>query len=150
MEHPDDAERLIYRLIYILKRLTDKWATLNLSSMTSADFNVTFMPYFMSIGNNGISNHALVNKIKVTKQAVSKTVKELESLGLVYTGKNENDARSIMIFLTPEGKILYTAVRKMADELTVEYAKLIGVKKYDQFIDTLIRLVSFHEHLDQS
>ena len=149
MEHPDDADRLIFKLIYILKRLTDKWATLNLSTMTSVAFNVTFMPYFMSIGNDGISNHALVNKIKVTKQAVSKTVKELESLGLVYTGKSENDARSIMIFLTPEGKVLYTAVRKMADELSEEYARFIGIKKYDQFIDTLIRLVSFHEELDQ-
>ena len=149
MELPDDTDRLIFRLIYILKRLTDKWSALHMPNMTSVDFNVTFLPYFMSIGNAGISNHELVSRIKVTKQGVSKTVKELESLGLVYTGKNENDARSIMIFLTEEGKVLYKSIRVMADELTEEYSKLVGAKKYDQFIDTLVKITNFHEGLDQ-
>lgn len=149
MELPDDTDRLIFRLIYILKRLTDKWSALYMPNITSVDFNVTFLPYFMSIGNAGISNHELVSRIKVTKQGVSKTVKELESLGLVYTGKNENDARSIMIFLTEEGKVLYKSIRVMADELTEEYSKLVGAKKYDQFIDTLVKITNFHEGLDQ-
>lgn len=149
MEHSDGSERLIFKLLFMLKRLTDKKATVYLSSLISRDFNVTYMPYFMSIGNNGISNHDLVSKIKVTKQAVSKTVKELERLGLVYTGKSETDARSIMIYLTEEGKTLNEAVKKMADEATEEYIKLIGQKKYEQFIDTMIILKDFHENLDQ-
>ncbi|WP_158799282.1 MarR family winged helix-turn-helix transcriptional regulator [Pedobacter sp. L105] len=150
MEPIDDNERLMFRLIYYVKRLTDKWAVLRLPEMTAVDFNVTFLPYFMNIGNTGISNHELVNKIKVTKQGVSKTVKELENLGLAYTGKDENDARSIMIYLTEDGKALYAAVKKMADELSQEYIKLVGAKKYDSFIDTLIKIASFHEGLDQS
>ena len=150
MEPIEDTERIMFRLIYIVKRLTDKWAVLRLPEMTAVDFNITFMPYFMSIGNSGISNHELVKKIMVTKQAVSKAVKELENLGLAYTGKDENDARSIMIYLTEDGKVLYAAVRKMADELSLEYAKLVGAKKYDIFIDTLIKIANFHEDMDQS
>lgn len=149
MEHSDNPERLIFRLVYIIKRLTDKASADQLANLISGDFNVTYMPYFMSIGHNGISNHDLVIKIMVTKQAVSKTVKELERLGLVYTGKSETDARSIMIFLTEEGKTLHKAIKVMADEMTERYIKLIGAKKYEQFIDTLIMLIDFHEKLEQ-
>ena len=149
MEQVKDHERLIFKLLYILKRQTDKAATDYLGTLMPGDFNITFMPYFMSIGNDGISNHALVQKIMVTKQAVSKTVKELERLGLVYTGKSETDARSIMIFLTEEGKRLHAAVAQMADTTTEEYIKLIGAKKYEQFIDTCIKISEWHENREK-
>lgn len=142
-------ERLIYRWIYMLKLLTNKAASAKLDKMTPGDFNMTFMPYFMNIGVNGISNHDLVDKIMVTKQGVSKTVKELERLGLVYTGKSETDARSIMIFLTEEGKVLSKAVTEMAEYMTEEYKKLVGAKKYEQFIDTLIKITEWHKELDK-
>ncbi|SEA45619.1 Winged helix DNA-binding domain-containing protein [Pedobacter hartonius] len=82
----------------------------------------------------------------VTKQGVSKTVKELERLGLVYTGKSETDARSIMIYLTEEGKNLYTAIGKMADTMTEKYINLIGAKKYEQFISTCVKISKWHEN----
>lgn len=107
------------------------------------------MPYFMNIGYSGISNVELVSKIKVSKQGVSKNVKELESQGLVYTAKNENDARSMMIFLTERGIILFEALRKKAEEISAEYVKLLGQKKYDQLIDSLIKIAEFHEQLEQ-
>jgi len=145
MEHSETPDRLIFKLIYLLKRHTDKSATKYLSTLISGDFNVTHIPYFMSIGYDGISNHDLVSKIMVTKQAVSKTVKELERLNLIYTGKSETDARSIMIYLTDDGKKLFSAICEMADGMTDEYIKLMGAKKYEQLVDTLVTLIDFHE-----
>jgi len=147
MENQNDPERLIFKLLHMLKRQTDKAAIEHVGALMPGDFNITFMPYFMNIGMEGITNHDLVDKIKVTKQGVSKTVKELERLGLVFTDKNENDARSIMIHLTPEGKIFYTAIGQMANEMTEKYIKLVGAKKYKDFIDTIITITEFHtEH----
>lgn len=146
MDQQNDHERLIFQWLYMLKRQTDKMATAKLGDLVPGDFNNTYLPYFMNIGLEGISNHDLVHKIMVTKQGVSKTVKELERLGLVYTGKSETDARSIMIYLTGKGIDLHRAVCKMADQSTAEYVKLIGAKKYEQFIDTLIKLSDYHEN----
>jgi DNA-binding MarR family transcriptional regulator len=148
MENEDNAERLIFKLIYILKRLTDKGAARHLSALVKEDFNMTFMPYFMNIGMKGISNHDLVSKIKVTKQGVSKTVKELERLGLVYTGKSETDARSIMIFLTKEGKALHEAINIMTEEMTQDYKRIVGAKKYEQMLDALQLLIAYHEKME--
>jgi DNA-binding MarR family transcriptional regulator len=114
MEHHYDRERVIFQLLYILRRHTDKAAAFKIAILAKEDFNITFMPYFMSIGDEGISNHDLVHKIMVTKQGVSKTVKELERLDLIYTRKSETDARSIMIYLTKEGKALHSALHQMA------------------------------------
>lgn len=146
MEQQQDHERVIFKWLYMLKRQTDKMASTRLADLVPGDFNSTYLPYFMNIGEEGISNHDLVHKIMVTKQGVSKTVKELERLELVYTGKSDTDARSIMIYLTASGLDLHRAVCKMADEATAEYIKLIGAKKYDQFIDTLIKLSEYHEN----
>ncbi|MET1056886.1 MAG: MarR family transcriptional regulator [Pedobacter sp.] len=148
MENPHDPARLIFKVLYILRRYTDKSASANLGDLIAGDFNITFLPYFMNIGYEGISNHDLVHKIMVTKQGVSKTVKELERLGLVYTDKSTTDARSIMIHLTDEGKSLYDSINKMADKLTDEYISLIGAKKYEQFIDTCIKISEWHEKQD--
>ena len=149
MEHSPNPDRLIFKLLYMVKRFTDKASTAALSTLISEDFNSTFIPYFMSIGYAGISNHDLVSKILVTKQGVSKTVKELERLGLVYTGKSETDARSIMIYLTDKGKNLFSAICEMADDMTDDYIKLVGAKKYEQFIDTFVKISKWHESQEQ-
>jgi len=99
----------------------------------------------MNIGDSGISNLDLVNKIKVTKQGVGKNVKELEKLGLVSTEKSETDARSNMIYLTDEGRKFYAAVRQMTNELTQEYVNLIGEEKYNEFLDTFVKISEWHE-----
>ncbi|MBG6236051.1 DNA-binding MarR family transcriptional regulator [Pedobacter sp. CAN_A7] len=134
--------------MYRLRRHLDKWAVSHLAEMNSINFNLTYMPYFMNIGNDGISNLDLVNKIKVTKQGVGKIVKELEKLGLVSTEKSETDARSNMIYLTEEGRKFYDAVREMTNDLTETYIELIGKEEYNQFIDTFIKISEWHEDQD--
>ena len=149
MENSDHSGRLIFRLMYRLRRHLDKWAVSHLAEMNSINFNLTYMPYFMNIGNDGISNLDLVNKIKVTKQGVGKIVKELEKLGLVSTEKSETDARSNMIYLTEEGRKFYDAVRQMTNDLTETYVDLIGKEEYNQFIDTFIKISEWHEDQDK-
>ncbi|MBB6499343.1 MarR family winged helix-turn-helix transcriptional regulator [Pedobacter cryoconitis] len=148
MEQQDGTEDLIFRLVYLMKRVMDRWTESKLAGITPESLNVVHLPYFMSIGDHGISNHALIRKIKVTKQGVSKTVKELENLGLVYTEKSETDARSIMIFLSPQGKLLFDSIRQNGLELHTEYKKFVGTKNFDTTLSTLTKMIDFHERLE--
>lgn len=127
----------------------DRYAGRNLASIWSEGFNVTFLPYFMSIGDTGISNHDLVKRILVTKQGVSKTVKELENLGLVYSEKSETDARSIMIYLTDTGKSLYSSIKQNANHIKADYIKTVGIKNYEITVDTMTKIIEFHEELEK-
>lgn len=144
-----ENHRVVFRLIYLLRRLTDKWASVNLSKVAAQEFNVTFLPYFMNIGDTGVSNHDLVKTIKVTKQGVSKTIKELENLHLVYTEKSDTDARSIMIYLTETGKTLFDVIKEHSEGLHEEYRKLVGTKNFEIMVDTLLKLIDFHERIEK-
>ncbi|WP_316833471.1 MarR family transcriptional regulator [Pedobacter nutrimenti] len=145
----NENDRVLFRIIYLLRRLTDRWASVNLSRVAAQDFNVTFLPYFMNIGDEGVSNHDLVKTIKVTKQGVSKTVKELENLGLVYTEKSDTDARSIMIYLTETGRTLFNVIKEHSDDLHNEYRKLVGTKNFELMVDTLVKIIDFHERIEK-
>lgn len=148
MEEVDENKRVLPRIVYLFKRLSDRWAVKNLPLITDVNFNTTYFPYFMSIGKNGISNHELVKRIKVTKQGVSKTVKELEHLGLVYAEKDEHDARSIMIYLSAEGNVLYDQIKVSAVGLEETYRKVVGNKNYENMIDSMLKLMDYHEALE--
>ncbi|MET3114049.1 DNA-binding MarR family transcriptional regulator [Pedobacter sp. CG_S7] len=141
-------ENLIFKLLYRYNHLTNKWSSDNLALMISSGYHITYMPYFMNIGYEGISNLDLVKKIKVTKQGVSKIVRELEKLKLVYTTKSESDARSIMIFLTKDGEVLFEEIKTMSNELTERYVKHLGEKKYNNFIETFVKIIQLHEELE--
>jgi DNA-binding MarR family transcriptional regulator len=145
----NENDRVLFRIVYLLRRLTDRWASVNLSRVAAQEFNITFLPYFMNIGEHGVSNHELVKTIKVTKQGVSKTVKELENLGLVYTEKSGTDARSIMIYLTESGRTLFDVVKEHSESLHDEYRKLVGTKNFEIMVDTLLKIIDFHERIEK-
>jgi hypothetical protein len=46
MEHHYDRERVIFKLLYILRRHTDKAATSKIAVLAKEDFNITFMPCY--------------------------------------------------------------------------------------------------------
>ncbi|SEA45586.1 hypothetical protein [Pedobacter hartonius] len=55
MEHVQDPDRVIFKLLYILRRHTDRAATAKLAALVPGDFNITFMPYFMSIAEESLT-----------------------------------------------------------------------------------------------
>src|SRR4051794_22494615 len=103
----ENPKRVTIKLVYLLKRFMDDWNEKKLCRMHYPGFNHAHLPLFMSIGTTGISNNELAEKLNVTKQATSKTVKELEAINMVRSEKSPNDARSTMLFLTPEGQKYY-------------------------------------------
>lgn len=139
------SDLLLFKLIYNYRRLIDHFGTQNIDILT--DIKPAHIPYFMSIGYQGISNNKLLKEIKVTRQGVSKAVKDLEKQGMIYTRKNESDARSMMIFLTEEGKNLYKVLGEVFGSVTLDYINLLGRKKYDQLIQSLTTIINYHENL---
>ncbi|KQT29594.1 hypothetical protein ASG22_19930 [Chryseobacterium sp. Leaf405] len=137
------SDLLIFKLIYNYRRLIDHFGATEINILT--DIKPTHIPYFMSIGHQGISNCNLLKEIKVTRQGVSKAVKELENKGMIYTAKNEDDARSMMIFLTEDGKKLYEILGKLFGAVTKEYVNLLGKNKYTELLNSLSTIISFHD-----
>lgn len=141
----EDSKRITCKLVYLLKRSIDDWSMKKLCRMNNPDFNNAHIPIFMSIGTEGITNNALAAKMNVTKQAASKIVKELEANNMVRSEKSPEDARAVMLYLTPEGEKFYHHLKSQVEHLENEYKKVVGVKNYEAAIDVMLKLVKFHE-----
>jgi DNA-binding MarR family transcriptional regulator len=141
----ENSKRVTIKLVYLLKRFIDDWNEKKLCRMHYPGFNHSYLPLFMSIGTSGISNNELAEKLNVTKQATSKIVKELEAINMVKSEKSLTDARSAMLFLTPDGEKYYQYLKSQIYELEEQYKKLVGAKNYEIAIDVMLKLIDFHE-----
>ncbi|WP_159470500.1 MarR family winged helix-turn-helix transcriptional regulator [Dyadobacter sp. 3J3] len=138
--------KFFFKVIYILKRLTDEWGE-HVITQFIPGFKMGYIPVFMCIGTDGISNNEVARELKITKMAASKILKELYALKLIASEKDPLDARSERIFLTPKGKEISTKVKESADGLVAEYRKVTGDENYDGAIDVLLAITRYHEEI---
>ena len=146
----EDSSRMPSRLLYLLKRLSDDWYCTELCHANLQGFNNSYIPMFMSIGTQGISNSKLASNLNITKQAASKVIKELEELELVRSEKCTTDGRSMMLYLTDEGIRFYEHIRRQMSALEQEYKKVVGVKNYENAINVMMKLIAYHEDLNKA
>jgi DNA-binding MarR family transcriptional regulator len=133
------------KIISHLKREFDYWATNEIEKHGFKGFKMAYMPVFMSIAPEGISNNELAVKAKVTKQAMSKVVRELHRLGYIKTQVHKKDNRSIMISLTEKGKKLAVNARISVMGLTAQFENLVGEKRYKLLTNDLLKILVFQE-----
>ncbi|MDF2432668.1 MAG: hypothetical protein JWP44_2299 [Mucilaginibacter sp.] len=140
-----ESNKILAKLVYLLKRSIDEWIENGLCCASQLNFNKSHLPFFMSIGTTGISNTELAANLSVTKQAASKIVKELEAINLVRSEKNEVDARSSTLYLTDEGIRLYNHISSQICLLEEDYKKMVGAKNYETAINVMVKLTAYHE-----
>ena len=66
-----------------LRKQFEQWAIERLARKGYKDFKMTYMPVIMNIDLNGTNNNDLAQRAQVTKQAMSKVVKELQNSGYI-------------------------------------------------------------------
>ena len=135
------------RILSHLKRSFDEWALAHLSKEGYPEVKMAYMPFLMNIEIEGTTNNELSQKLRVSKQAMSKTLKELEKLNLIEAKPNPTDARSSIILLTQYGMKMVIHTRKKLDNLTKDYIAVIGKKKFYDMIDSLNTIIDIHKQI---
>lgn len=135
------------RILSHLKRSFDEWALAHLSKEGYPEVKMAYMPFLMNIEIEGTTNNELAQKLRVSKQAMSKTLKELEKLNLIEANPNPTDARSSIILLTQYGMKMVIHTRKKLDNLTKDYIAVIGKKKFYDMIDSLNTIIDIHKEI---
>lgn len=133
------------KLISLLKRHFDAWAMNEFAAHGYGDFKIGYMPLIMNIQPEGITNNELAKKAKVTKQAMSKVVKELTEADYIRTETHGKDKRSSILYLTAKGKKLVLAARERVVELEKEYESVLGKRKFAEMKEMLTQLVDYHD-----
>ncbi|HEY1165425.1 MAG TPA: MarR family transcriptional regulator [Chitinophaga sp.] len=142
-EYIGQRRNLLIRAVNLLKKEMDNRLTESLQQKGYADFKMGDMVLIANIAPEGIINNELAKKAHITKQAMSKVVKNLEASGYIVTRKHENDNRATVIFLSDKGKELVIAATESVLEIERYYAGLVGENDLGEAKDVLIRLVDF-------
>jgi DNA-binding MarR family transcriptional regulator len=133
------------RLLNVWRRYFEDWAHTQLEKRGHGFFKIGYMPFIMNISPGGSTNNEIAAKGRVTKQAMSKVVKQLLAHGFIRNEKHGEDGRASLIFLTNEGKEFVIEAKKCVLELEKEYRGIVGDEEYEAMIDTLYKIVEYHE-----
>lgn len=133
--------RLLIRLLSIVKKDMDFRITEKLQQRGYPDFKIGDMVLIVNISQEGTINNELARKARITKQAMSKVVKNLEAMDYIITRKHETDNRASVIFLSDKGKQLVIDCSECVQEIQAYYTGIIGEQDAEVLRDILFRLV---------
>jgi DNA-binding MarR family transcriptional regulator len=137
------------RLMWAGKRLFERSIQQAMNASGIGPFKFSYIPFLASISLKSITNRELAQRAKVPKQAMSRTVKELEEQGLIRTEKNQKDGRSVKISLTIEGQKHLLTIKREQHRLMDEYKRVVGEEHFNIAVDVLRQIIAYHESLDQ-
>ncbi|WP_143307612.1 MarR family winged helix-turn-helix transcriptional regulator [Chitinophaga vietnamensis] len=128
------------RLINLLKKDMDNQITEKLQERGYRDFKLGDMVLLINIDAHGTINNDLARKARISKQAMSKVVKNLEADGYINSRKHDTDNRASVIFLTEKGKKLVINAAESVEEVEHSYTDILGDKDMAQLKSLLIKL----------
>ncbi|MBS0031688.1 MarR family winged helix-turn-helix transcriptional regulator [Chitinophaga sp. 22321] len=114
------------RLINLFKKDIDLRITQKLQDRGYTNFKLGDMVLLVHIDPQGTINNDLARKARISKQAMSKVVKNLEAENFIGTRKHDTDNRASIIFLTEKGKEFMINAYEAVDEVQALYEDIIG------------------------
>ncbi|BAV06191.1 DNA-binding transcriptional regulator, MarR family [Filimonas lacunae] len=134
------------RLTFILRKHLDIWAHKNVKPYWG-HMKLSYMPVLCNISVDGSTAIELARESMIVKQSISRTLKELEEHEMIIPRKNEQDKRSDVLELSKKGKQFLLDSFESSFALQDTYKELVGEKNLQTTIDTLNKLISYHENL---
>jgi DNA-binding MarR family transcriptional regulator len=136
------------RLIYIAKKHLDLWTHQHIKP-GHGELKLSYMPLIFNISQQGNTNTEISKRALIAKQAMSRTVKELEEKGMITSEPAKKDKRSYTIHLTQDGEKFVTDANLNMLNLIEEYKKLVGEKDFNTTTEVLSKIINYHEKLNE-
>lgn len=98
-----------------------------------------------NIGLDGINVNQLAKRAFMTKQAMSKLVKELMHEGYIESQQHETDKRSFNVFITDKGANLMFEMDKCVQDIQQRYIEILGERNFKIMIDSLGKILDDYQ-----
>lgn len=134
------------RLIYILRRHLDIWSHKNIRPEWG-QMKLSYWPVICNIAAEGSTAMEISRSSMVAKQSMSRTIKELEEKKMITSKPSKDDRRSERLQLTASGKQLIVDANDNVFKLMETYKELVGEKNLETTINTLNKIIEYHESL---
>jgi len=140
------SDRNWQRISFNLRKHLDAWSHLNVKP-TWGDMKLSYWPIICNIGVDGSTAAELSRRSMITKQNISRTLKELQAHGMIYTTENKKDKRSEVIKLTEEGKKLILESITDVMHMNDVYSQVVDKEDLEITIRTLNKIIDYHDKM---
>lgn len=141
----ENKSRLLGRLLKCSYYYFSEVAAEFLKGKGFVDFRVGHIIGLVHIDLEGTTVNNMALTAGITKQGMSKVVKELSDYGYVYTEKHPSDARSIIVKLTDKGIDALMEWKLCTEHIDKKFTELLGSERLEQLKDILSVLVNQYE-----
>lgn len=141
----ETKSRLLGRLLNKSYRYMSEVATDFLREKGYTDFRVGHIVALVHIEFEGDTVNTLANRAGITKQGMSKIVKELVEGEYVVSEKHPSDARSVVVKLTNRGYEALTHWKACTELIDKKFTEILGSERLEQVKDILGVLVDYYE-----
>jgi DNA-binding MarR family transcriptional regulator len=141
----ENKSRLLGRLLNKSYRYMSEIATDFLREKGYTDFRVGHIVALVHIELEGDSVNTLALRAGITKQGMSKIIKELAEGEYVTTEKHSSDARSVTVKLTERGYEALTHWKACTEEIDKKFTEILGLERLEQMKDILGTLVDYYD-----
>ena len=83
----------------------------------------------------------VILKMGRDKSQITRLIQSLERKGLVEKHRSRDNAREIILFLTPTGRLQLESIQTALAEVVADIFQPLTAKETQQFFDTLSRLL---------
>lgn len=144
-EFRENRNRILGRLLKRSFRFMSEVASEFLRGKEYTNFRVGHIMALVHIDIEGVTVNTLAIKAGITKQGMSKVIKELSDGGYVSVEKHPSDARSIMVKLTERGYDALLEWKRCTEYIDDKFTAIIGPERLEQLKDILGDLVDYYE-----
>jgi len=141
-----NKERLMGKLLNKTYRYMSDLAGDYLKSIGYENFRVGHIVALVNIEVEGTSIKTLAACAGMTKQGMSKLVKELQEQGFVLGEKDPSDARALIVKYTEKGLQAMVDWRKCTNYINQKFGEVLGENKLETLKDLLSELVHEYEN----
>ena len=133
--------RLLKRSYYYFSEVAAEF----LKGKGYVDFRVGHIIGLVHVDLEGTTVNNMALMAGITKQGMSKVVKELSDYGYVITEKHPFDARSIIVKLTDRGIDALMEWKLCTEHIDKKFTGILGSERLEQLKDILSVLVEHYE-----
>ncbi|MFY7890104.1 MAG: MarR family winged helix-turn-helix transcriptional regulator [Spirosomataceae bacterium] len=140
-----NRERLLGRVLTTSYRFMSELASPFLRERGYTNFRVGHIKALVNIDLEGTNINTLAQRASITKQGMSKLVKELQAEGYVESIKDPADARALIVKYTDLGIQCMVDWKDCIAHIDQKFADIVGVEKLASVKETLALLANYYE-----
>ena len=141
--------KLFGKLLSKSYRFMSEIASEYLQGIGYKNFRIGHAVALLHIDIDGSNINSLSNKACVTKQAMSKLIKELQTEGYVTVEKDHIDARALIVRHSPKGIQAMVDWKRCMEYVNEKFKDILGTDKLETLREILFELVNHYEDSTQ-